>query len=104
VELWFEAKTDPFDPGNTTAPEQFIGELAKILPVSPLFARTVLIAFDWRLLDIGKAIMKDVRTGFLTVDFSWLPKYASANKDGCLFLSGSKITHDRLWPFALIAF
>lgn len=80
VELWFEAKTDPFDRSNTTAPEQFIGQLAKILPVSPLFSRTVLIAFDWRLLDIARATMKDLQTGFLTVDFSWLPKYASANK------------------------
>ena len=79
VELWFEAKTDPFDPSHTTPPEQFIGELAKILPVSPVFSSTVLIAFDWRLLAIARAAMTDLHTGFLTVDFSWLPKYASAN-------------------------
>ena len=79
LELWFEAKTDPFDPDNTTPPEQFIEELAKILPVSPMFARTVLIAFDWRLLAIAKATMPGVQTGFLTIDFSWLPNYASAN-------------------------
>ncbi len=79
AELWFEAKTDPFDLSNATPADRYSEELAKLLPRSRLFTRTVLIAFDWRLLALAKAAMKNVQTGFLTVDFSWLPKYASAN-------------------------
>ena len=78
AQLWFEAKTDPFDQTNTTAPEKYVGELKKILTASPLFSSTVLIAFDWHLLEIAIKAMPGIQTGFLTLDFSWLERAGSA--------------------------
>ena len=77
-ELWFEAKTDPLDPVNTTPAEKYVEELAKLLPESPLFTRTVLIAFDWQLLELAQIAMPGIQTGFLTLDFAWLKRSTSA--------------------------
>jgi len=80
-ELWFEAKTDPFDPVNTTPAEKYVKELAKLLPQSSLFARTVLIAFDWQLLELAQSAMPGIQTGFLTLDFTWLKTSTSAPRE-----------------------
>lgn len=74
AELWFEAKTDPFDPDRTTPAENYVQALKNALPNSPLFPNTVLIAFDWRLLQIAQQLMPGIQTGFLSVDFSWMAK------------------------------
>jgi len=81
AELWFEAKTDPFDLENTTRPERYVEELARQLGPSPLFSRTVLIAFDWRLLELAQIQMPGIQTGFLTIDFSWLARSDSASSE-----------------------
>jgi glycerophosphoryl diester phosphodiesterase len=86
TELWFEAKTDPFDPGRTTGAEDYAHALEIALKHSPMFTRTVLIAFDWRLLQFTQKVMPSLQTGFLTVDFSWVtrsgskPDYAKLSK------------------------
>ena len=74
AELWFEAKTDPFDPDRTTPAEDYVQALKNALQNSPLFPNTVLIAFDWRLLQIAQLLMPGIQTGFLSVDFSWMAK------------------------------
>ncbi|NKB99663.1 MAG: hypothetical protein GKR90_14370 [Pseudomonadales bacterium] len=74
AELWFEAKTDPFDVENTTMAEVYVDALTQVLGASSLFSRTVLIAFDWRLLELAAIAMPGIQTGYLTVDFNWLSR------------------------------
>ena len=81
IELWFEAKTDPFDLVNTTIADDYVTGLTEHLARSPLFSQTVLIAFDWRLLELAIEQMPGIQTGFLTLDFSWLARSSSASKN-----------------------
>jgi glycerophosphoryl diester phosphodiesterase len=72
MELWFEAKTNPFAQASATPAEEYLDALARLLPESPLFAHIVLIAFDWRLLELAIERMPGLQTGFLTIDFDRL--------------------------------
>ncbi len=74
AELWFEAKTDPYDKTNTTPANLYVEALAQMLATSPLFSRTVLIAFDWSLLQSAQEYLPGIQTGFLSIDFSWLSR------------------------------
>jgi len=74
TELWIEVKTDPFgDPGVTTPPDAFIGALLPRLEAADAIGRTVLIAFDWRVLRLALEAHPTIRTGFLTMDTRHLP-------------------------------
>lgn len=74
TELWIEVKTDPYaEPGVTTGPEAFMAALLPRLEAANAIERTVLIAFDWRVLRIAIEAYPTIRTGFLTMDASHLP-------------------------------
>jgi glycerophosphoryl diester phosphodiesterase len=74
TELWVEVKTDPYgEPDVTTSPEAFIDALLPRLESASAIERTVLIAFDWRVLRLALAAHSRMRTGFLTMDTRHLP-------------------------------
>ena len=76
-QLWFEAKTDPFNQRHTTPAEEYVAALTKTLSPSPLLPGTVLIAFDWDVLELAQQQMPGLQTGYLTIDFSWLTRGTS---------------------------
>ena len=78
-QLWFEAKTDPFNQRYTTPAQAYVAALTKLLSPSPLLSRTVLIAFDWDVLEQAQKQMPGLQTGYLTIDSSWL---TNKNQDG----------------------
>ncbi|MDA1074737.1 MAG: glycerophosphodiester phosphodiesterase family protein [Proteobacteria bacterium] len=77
-ELWFEAKTDPNDLVSSTAAASYAQALIATLSMSWMREHTVLIAFDWQLLELVQGALADVQTGFLTVDPVWFGR----NPDG----------------------
>lgn len=84
-QLWFEAKTDPFNQRHTTPAQACVAALTKLLTPSPLLSRTVLIAFDWDVLEQAQRQMSGLQTGYLTIDLSWLARgtsETSKNQDG----------------------
>lgn len=69
TELWIEVKTDPSEaPGVTTPPDEFLAALLPRLEAADAIQRTVLIAFDWRVLRLAMEAQPGIRTGFLTAD------------------------------------
>lgn len=78
TELWFEAKTNPYARASATPAEETVDALASLFPESQLFSHIVLIAFDWRLLELAMQRMPGLQTGFLTIDFGRLPDAADA--------------------------
>ncbi|MBT5774483.1 MAG: glycerophosphodiester phosphodiesterase [Dehalococcoidia bacterium] len=69
TELWIEVKTDPSEaPDITTPPDEFLAALLPRLEAADGIARTVLIAFDWRVLRLAMEAQPSIRTGFLTAD------------------------------------
>lgn len=74
TELWVEVKTDPYaEPGVASSPEEFVEALLPRLETANAIARTVLIAFDWRVLRLALKAQPTIRTGFLTMDTRHLP-------------------------------
>jgi len=77
TELWIEVKTDPFGrTGETTEPEAFLDALLPALVTADAIARSVLIAFDWRVLRLALKAQPSLRSGFLTMD----PRHLSTDR------------------------
>ena len=74
IELWFEAKTNPYDLSTTTRAADYVEHLQNILNQSDIVSRIVLIAFDWSLLVLAKEKIPGIQTGFLTIDPGWLSR------------------------------
>ena len=108
-QLWFEAKTDPNDLAASTPTAIYAEMLTNALAVCPIRDRIVLIAFDWRLLELVQANFPDLQTGFLTIDFTWFGKQAdgSANmpkdKQNAWFGTYPPALYDGLIPKAVQA-
>jgi glycerophosphoryl diester phosphodiesterase len=81
AELWIELKTTPFERGISSAPQDLLTAVLKLVEAFGLVSKTILLAFEWQLLVDARRLCPGIGRDFLTINPEFV-KHLYRNKGG----------------------
>jgi glycerophosphoryl diester phosphodiesterase len=71
VRFNIETKISPVSPGDTVNPQTFVDKLLSVIDAKGMTDRCTIQSFDWRTLDIVRALKPAMSVAYLTVQQTW---------------------------------
>ena len=88
VRFAIETKLTPMKPEETPAPEPFARAVVAEIRKAGMAARSQILSFDWRTLQIVQAIAPEIPTVYLTAQQSWLDNVGAGRPEGSAWTAG----------------
>ena len=88
VRFAIETKLHPDRPDETPAPEPFARAVVEEIRKAGMAARSQILSFDWRTLQVVKQIAPEIETVYLTAQQRWLDNVAAADPAGSRWTAG----------------
>lgn len=83
-----ETKLHPDHPDEAPAPEPFARALVEEIRAAGMAARSQILSFDWRTLQVVQKIAPEIQTVYLTAQQRWLDNVAADNPAGSRWTAG----------------
>jgi glycerophosphoryl diester phosphodiesterase len=90
VRFALETKVTPTTPAETADAETFARALVKAVRDAGLAARTTILSFDWRTLQVVQKVAPEIGTVFLTAQQRWLDNVMASSAEGSPWTAGIK--------------
>jgi glycerophosphoryl diester phosphodiesterase len=88
VRFAIETKLHPDRPGETPAPEPFARALVDEIRKAGMAARSQILSFDWRTLQVVQKIAPEIQTVYLTAQQRWLDNVGADDPQGSRWTAG----------------
>jgi glycerophosphoryl diester phosphodiesterase len=88
VRFAIETKLHPDRPDETPAPEPFARALVEQIRKAGMAARSQILSFDWRTLQVVQKIAPEIQTVYLTAQQRWLDNVGADDPQGSRWTAG----------------
>jgi glycerophosphoryl diester phosphodiesterase len=88
VRFAIETKLHPDRPAETPAPEPFARALVEEIRKAGMAARSQILSFDWRTLQVVQKIAPEIQTVYLTAQQRWLDNVGADDPQGSRWTAG----------------
>ena len=88
VRFAIETKLHPDHPAETPAPEPFARALVEEIRKAGMAARSQILSFDWRTLQVVQKIAPEIQTVYLTAQQRWLDNVGAGDPQGSRWTAG----------------
>lgn len=88
VRFAIETKVTPDNPHETLAPEAFAVAVVEEIRKAGMAARSQILSFDWRTLQVVQRSAPEIATVYLTAQQRWLDNVGAGQRDGSRWTAG----------------
>jgi glycerophosphoryl diester phosphodiesterase len=97
VRFAIETKLRPDKPEETALPEPFARAVVEGIRKAGMAARSQILSFDWRSLQVVQKIAPEIQTVYLTAQQSWLDNVGAGRAEGSIWTAGFQFReHDSI--------